>query len=101
MRALRHRTVVGRRGCEKAGTPRVPTVDLLEDGRRHQRCDDGHSDKPAAVDEYGIQHLTADVVGIIDAVGEKTAVVVGHDWGAIAAWHCLPCTLAASPLSWR
>src|SRR5262249_34878902 len=24
-----------------------------------------------------------------DALGEKTAVVVGHDWGAIVAWQCL------------
>ena len=49
----------------------------------------GKSDKPAAVGDYDIQHLTADVVGIIDALGEKTAVVIGHDWGAIVAWHCL------------
>ena len=49
----------------------------------------GGSDKPAAVAEYDIQHLTADVVGIIDALGEKTAVVVGHDWGAIVAWQSL------------
>ena len=49
----------------------------------------GASDKPAAVAEYDIQHVTADVVGIIDALGEKTAVVVGHDWGAIVAWQCL------------
>ena len=49
----------------------------------------GASDKPAAVAEYDIQHVTADVVGIIDALGEKTAVVMGHDWGAIVAWQCL------------
>ena len=49
----------------------------------------GGSDKPAAVAEYNIQDLTADVVGIIDALGEKTAIVVGHDWGAIVAWQCL------------
>ena len=49
----------------------------------------GQTDKPADVGDYGIQHLTADIVGIIDALGERTAVVVGHDWGAIVAWHCL------------
>jgi pimeloyl-ACP methyl ester carboxylesterase len=49
----------------------------------------GKTDKPAAVGDYDIQHLTADIVGVIDALGEKTAVVVGHDWGAIVAWHCL------------
>jgi pimeloyl-ACP methyl ester carboxylesterase len=27
--------------------------------------------------------------GLIDALGVQTAVVIGHDWGAIVAWHCL------------
>lgn len=49
----------------------------------------GESAKPSAVEDYDIHHLTADVVGLIDALGEKTAVVVGHDWGAIVAWNCL------------
>lgn len=48
----------------------------------------GQSDAPEDVQSYDINHLTADVVGIIDAVGEKQAVVVGHDWGAIVAWQC-------------
>ena len=49
----------------------------------------GGTDQPAAVGDYDIQHLTADVVGLIDALGERTAIVIGHDWGAIVAWHCL------------
>jgi pimeloyl-ACP methyl ester carboxylesterase len=49
----------------------------------------GKSDKPAGVDEYDIHHLTGDVVGLIDALGEKTAVVVGHDWGALVAWNAV------------
>lgn len=49
----------------------------------------GKSDKPAAVGDYDIHHLTADIVGIIDALGEKTAVLVGHDWGSIVAWQCM------------
>jgi pimeloyl-ACP methyl ester carboxylesterase len=49
----------------------------------------GKSDKPAPVDAYDIHHLTADIVGIVDALGEKTAVVVGHDWGSMVAWNCL------------
>jgi pimeloyl-ACP methyl ester carboxylesterase len=28
-------------------------------------------------------------VGIIDALEQETAVVVGHDWGAIVAWNCM------------
>ena len=49
----------------------------------------GKTDKPEDVGAYDIEHLTADVVGIIDALGEETAVVVGHDWGSIVAWNCL------------
>jgi len=49
----------------------------------------GKSDKPEAVEAYDIHHLTADIVGIIDAMGEKTATVIGHDWGALVAWHCV------------
>jgi epoxide hydrolase A/B len=49
----------------------------------------GKTDKPAAVDEYDIHHLTADVAGLVDALGEKTAVLIGHDWGAIVAWNAM------------
>ena len=49
----------------------------------------GGTDKPAAVEAYDIHQLCADVAGIVDALGEKTAVLVGHDWGAIVAWHCM------------
>ena len=48
----------------------------------------GASDAPEAVEDYDIVHLTADAAGIVDALGEETAVVVGHDWGAIVAWQC-------------
>jgi len=49
----------------------------------------GKSVKPEAVEDYDIQHLTADLVGILDALGEKQAILVGHDWGAIVAWHAM------------
>ena len=48
----------------------------------------GGTDAPESIEEYDIVRLTADVVGIIDALGEERAVVIGHDWGAIVAWHC-------------
>ena len=48
----------------------------------------GQSDVPKAVEDYDIIKLTNDVVGILDALGEETAVVVGHDWGANVAWDC-------------
>ncbi len=49
----------------------------------------GKSDKPGPVVGYEIEQLTADMVGIIDALGEETAVVAGHDWGSVVAWNCL------------
>lgn len=42
---------------------------------------------PAAADQYTILHLAGDVIGLLDALGEETAVVAGHDWGAPVAWH--------------
>jgi pimeloyl-ACP methyl ester carboxylesterase len=47
----------------------------------------GGSDHPAAVTSYGILHLVGDVVCLLDALRERSAVVVGHDWGADVAWH--------------
>lgn len=35
---------------------------------------------------YDIKMLCADVMGLIRAFGYKTAVVAGHDWGAIILW---------------
>lgn len=35
---------------------------------------------------YHIQRLVEDAVGIVHALGERRAVVVGHDWGAPVAW---------------
>ena len=32
-------------------------------------------------------HHVGDMVGALDALGEETAVIAGHDWGAPAAWH--------------
>ncbi|HYM36487.1 MAG TPA: alpha/beta hydrolase [Steroidobacteraceae bacterium] len=49
----------------------------------------GKSDKPQDVESYDIHHVTADIVGIVDALGEKSAMLVGHDWGAIVGWHCM------------
>jgi pimeloyl-ACP methyl ester carboxylesterase len=47
----------------------------------------GRSDRPAAIDRYTIFDLVGDLVGVLDAVGARTAVLVGHDWGATVAWH--------------
>jgi pimeloyl-ACP methyl ester carboxylesterase len=44
------------------------------------------SDKPADVASYAIERLTADVEGLIRALGQKKAHIVGHDWGGGVAW---------------
>ena len=47
----------------------------------------GQTDKPEAIDQYTLLHLTGDMVGLVEALGFKEAVIVGHDWGAPVAWH--------------
>ena len=44
------------------------------------------SDKPPGVRAYRVELLARDVERLILACGERTAAVVGHDWGAIVAW---------------
>ncbi len=47
----------------------------------------GLTDRPAEIERYTLLHLVGDMVGVLDALGERTAVIVGHDWGAPVAWH--------------
>ena len=47
----------------------------------------GQTDQPEAIDQYTMLHLVGDMVGVLDALGEGTAVIVGHDWGAPVAWY--------------
>jgi pimeloyl-ACP methyl ester carboxylesterase len=47
----------------------------------------GQTEAPEAIDQYTMLHLTGDMVGLLDALGEERAVAVGHDWGAPVAWH--------------
>ncbi|MCC6648842.1 MAG: alpha/beta hydrolase [Polyangiaceae bacterium] len=44
------------------------------------------SDKPEDEDAYAIDHLVADVAGLLDALGHDRAVVLGHDWGGMIAY---------------
>ena len=45
----------------------------------------GRSSRPEAIEDYDILHLTGDLVGLLDDIGEDQAVIVGHDWGAMVA----------------
>ena len=47
----------------------------------------GKSDRPEPIDQYTIFHLVGDLVGLLDALEARTAVIVGHDWGASIAWQ--------------
>ena len=46
----------------------------------------GHSSAPHDVAAYGIEHLCADLLALLDATGHDDAVFVGHDWGALLVW---------------
>jgi pimeloyl-ACP methyl ester carboxylesterase len=48
----------------------------------------GQTDAPAPIEAYNIFDLVGDVVGLVNALEESQAIVVGHDWGAPVAWHC-------------
>jgi pimeloyl-ACP methyl ester carboxylesterase len=47
----------------------------------------GQTDAPAEIESYTLLHLVGDMVGLVGALGEKSAVIAGHDWGAPVAWH--------------
>ncbi|HLJ63510.1 MAG TPA: alpha/beta hydrolase [Stellaceae bacterium] len=46
----------------------------------------GESDAPEAIEAYSLLHLVGDMVGLVEALGQKEAIIVGHDWGAPVAW---------------
>ena len=47
----------------------------------------GLSSKPTTVTDYDLEHLTCDLVGLLDHLGVEQAVFVGHDWGGIVVWQ--------------
>ncbi|MFC1823366.1 alpha/beta fold hydrolase [Thermodesulfobacteriota bacterium] len=49
----------------------------------------GASDAPDAVEDYTLEHLTSDLVGILDHYEIEKAVFAGHDWGGFVVW-CMP-----------
>lgn len=49
------------RGCGESGIP---------DGKQH----------------FHIDHLTSDLKAVLDALGLKRVMMVGHDWGAVIGW---------------
>jgi pimeloyl-ACP methyl ester carboxylesterase len=53
----------------------------------------GQTDRPESVEAYDIFQLTGDIVGLVQALGDDRAVIVGHDWGAWIA----PCAALLRP----
>ncbi|HEY7552259.1 MAG TPA: alpha/beta hydrolase [Hyphomicrobiaceae bacterium] len=47
----------------------------------------GGSDRPEAIEAYAIREMCADIAGLIEALGEERAILVGHDWGAPIVWN--------------
>ncbi|HEX4533737.1 MAG TPA: alpha/beta hydrolase [Rhizomicrobium sp.] len=47
----------------------------------------GGTSRPPNVTDYDMEHLTGDLVGLLDAYGLKKAVFVGHDWGGLVVWQ--------------
>jgi pimeloyl-ACP methyl ester carboxylesterase len=46
----------------------------------------GETEKPAQVEDYRIDTLAKDIVGLIQELGYTKAHIVGHDWGGAIAW---------------
>jgi pimeloyl-ACP methyl ester carboxylesterase len=47
----------------------------------------GFTDRPAAVEAYDMENLTADLVGLLDHLKVEKAIFAGHDWGGIVVWQ--------------
>jgi pimeloyl-ACP methyl ester carboxylesterase len=45
------------------------------------------SDKPPGTAAYTLDTLADDVLGLARVLGRDRFAVVGHDWGAVVAWH--------------
>jgi pimeloyl-ACP methyl ester carboxylesterase len=47
----------------------------------------GRSSRPDVITDYDIEHLTDDLLGLLDDIGEERAVFVGPDWGSMVVWN--------------
>ena len=47
----------------------------------------GGSDKPEPIAAYAINEMCADIAGLVTALGETRAILIGHDWGAPIVWN--------------
>jgi pimeloyl-ACP methyl ester carboxylesterase len=47
----------------------------------------GLTQRPGPVTDYDMEHLTGDLVGLLDHLGVEKAIFCGHDWGGIVVWQ--------------
>src|SRR3974390_3038250 len=47
----------------------------------------GGSSRPQEIAAYSIRNLASDVAAAIDQLGEGSAILFGHDWGAPVVWN--------------
>src|SRR6201990_735126 len=47
----------------------------------------GPPDRPEPVEAYDMEHLTGDLVGLLDHLKIDRAIFVGHDWGGFVVWQ--------------
>lgn len=46
----------------------------------------GNSSRPTEVTDYDIEHLSGDLIALLDHYEYEDATFVGHDWGAMVVW---------------
>ena len=46
----------------------------------------GNSSRPSEVTDYDIEHLSGDLIALLDHYEYEEATFVGHDWGAFVVW---------------
>src|SRR6201990_2867158 len=47
----------------------------------------GATDRPEPVEAYDMEHLTGDLVGLLDHLKIDKAIFVCHDWGGFIVWQ--------------
>jgi len=45
------------------------------------------SDQPQELDDFAMPKLVADVAAVVKKEGREKAIIIGHDWGGVIAWH--------------
>ncbi|MFX1298072.1 MAG: alpha/beta fold hydrolase, partial [Promethearchaeota archaeon] len=48
------------------------------------------TDKPIGIENYKINILNQDILGLVEYLGGR-AIIVGHDWGGALAWEFAKC----------